>query len=325
MGKLRGSVLFLGLLLFATAAHADATVDALLVPTPGGGWREVSTSDATTGPAEAPVVVRPGAHLADGEILRTGTARVRLVVRGAERVIVDAGSEVVIGDRTVLQRIGDAFYRVRAAFSVRYERIEAAVDGTRYQVGPGGVRVHGGVVQVRFDGGSPTPVRAGEAVEALTEGLDAVRALSPTERAQGRTLTRQLGPPRFAFAVEGGGGFFGEGAGSVRLGARLGLTRVVELTTEAGMSFDDTAFHLPLAVGLGGRWRGLRAGAALDLRVGRFADCDTPETTRVFPGGHAFVGLTVPIANGVGFTATARGGYAHRPFAEGSAGLTFGW
>lgn len=314
----------------AQAADRFATVDAILVPTPRGDWRPVTTSAnarviaaGAVGDGE-PLAV--GDRLDEGDRLTTAMVRVRLRLRGDEQIVVSEGADLLLDERSVLQRLGDVLYRVHGAFRVGFGAVEAAVEGTRFVVGQDGVDIVAGRVRVTGTGGSvvgPASTR----VEVVGDAPQPERPLSQDDRTRLRGLHLRPGMPSNSLGVEVGGGHFGlQGAGTLQVVGRFGFLGAGEVYVEAGLTFDDARFHVPVAAGLGWRLGWLRVAGGASVRVGVCEDCTGAQTLEVLAGGQAQVGLLMPLVGRLSLSATARGSVLQdRWTLDGAAGLAVGF
>jgi hypothetical protein len=314
----------------AQAADRFATVDAIFAPTPSGEWRPV-TSNAnarvitagTSGDGEALAV---GDRLEVGDRVTTAMVRVRLRLRGDEQLVIGEGADLVLAERSVLQQVGDALYRVHGVFRVGFGAVEAAVEGTRFVVAPDGVDVLAGRVRVTGAGGSEVGARQQHVeVSAATPAPPA--PMSPSQRAHARDLGMRLGMPASSLGVELGGGHFGlAGTGSVQLVARFGFLGAGEVYVESGVAFQRDRFHLPVAVGLGWRLGWFRVGGGGALRIGVCEDCTGGQTLEVLAGGQVQVGLLMPLSGRLSFSVTGRVSVLQdRWTLDGAAGLAVGF
>lgn len=308
----------------ARAAEPAAVVDAILIPDARGGWKEAPGSvDATFTRAGATASIVPGALLEAGDIVRTSMAQVRLRVVGDEVVVVGEQSEVELGPRTWLQRLGSVIYRVHGVFRVKYASVEAAVDGTRFVVGPDRVDVLAGSVRVTGPGWDEL-VRAGQGV-ALVDGAPVGEPGELVSPDLDRALQRRLGPPRFAVVLEAGGGLFGDGgAFTGSIGGRFQVARRLELFARAGVTTDGARVHIPFDAGLAARFGWFRVGVGPQFRLGQRCTETCEESVRLFTGGLVLAGATVPLGGRVNLELTIRGGFSVEPNVDGSFGLSFG-
>ncbi len=324
-------VLWAVLALFGLAGRAEAApdtlavVDGIVVQGPDGAWRAVQQSaEAVAIGAAGERPLKVGDRLIAGQVVRTGAVQVRLRAKGDEQFVIGEGAEVELGERTWLQRIGDVFYRVHGVFRVRFGSVEAAVEGTRFVVDagslgrPGRVDVLAGVVRVA---GESTAVRVGAGEAAVVR--DGIVTEGTLEKVR---LLRRLGQSARSVGVHFGGGAFGPtGVGDARLDLRLSPIPALEVWVEAGMTFDDERFNLPIAAGLAWRAGVVRLGAGPMIRIGARSDCVCPDETVVRPGLQGIAGVSVPLGGRLSVNATLRGAYAAQPSVDGAVGLSVGW
>ena len=100
---------------------------------------------------------------------------------GGQDISVAEHSDVEVGERSVLQRLGEAYYRVRGAFSVSYGSVQTAVEGTEFGVVVGEltvVSVAEGRVSVRNAEGE-VHLRRGQVAEVAQAGAPAPPTFDP--------------------------------------------------------------------------------------------------------------------------------------------------
>jgi hypothetical protein len=303
-----------------------AVVDALWTPDAAGRWHPVRETGEVVriGDRQEPLAV--GDALAQGDRVVVAEARARLRLAGGEAIVLDAGADVVLEERGVLQQLGDALYHVRDAFRVRYGYVEAAVDGTRFAVltpEPAAdpvVAVVDGRVTVS-GGGEPVPLRG----RGATAG-PGPRAWSDSERARVRELLRLQGPPRLAIGAFAGFGAAGDGfAGQLRLDGRLRVGRSVGLVGSAAVVGTGDRFHLAPALGAE-QWIGPGAlGVAALLRVGPASEACGPARIRILPGAALTGRWRVPLGGPWGWDVGLEAGWAGGPYGDLGTGVSLAW
>lgn len=223
-------------------------------------------------------VLRVGDRVAVGDVVEVESARVQLRYDTGERILVLEGSVLELtGDRSLLQRMGEAYYRLRDRFTVRYGSVETVVEGTRFVVlgtGTGDaaavrVRVDEGRVSVS-DGENSVPVRAGQTVSLPAAGLAGAPAPVPARTRLSRANAWRAfakNRPRMVLQVLGTGSAlvpYGEGtpsletlagSGGVRVSAGVGLSRRLRLSTSTALGLGGTGadqrLRLPQELSLG--------------------------------------------------------------------------
>ncbi len=330
---LRWLSLLLALIAPAVGVAAPfGVVDQITEPTPRGQSPVAATGEAVVvrGGVSSPLEV--GYTLEPGDIVRTQGARVVIVLAGAEpgsldarqRVVVDEGSELEVGERGVLQMLGDVYYRVRGTFSAEYSSVEATVEGTEFLVAGGDtvtVGVAKGLVQVS-SAGVTVPVKRGQSV-TVTPG----QAPPDPERwgrgrqAQQAGFTFPVLGPKLTVGGRAGFSMGRQGFGGVESFARLSLPGGARALFDLGVDgLVGPGVAVPLGAGLGYAFGPLTVGGQFTptLVVTRY-DCGT--TGSIDLGGSGSAALSVPVAFGLRIEIELEGGWAGALVVDGSVGL----
>lgn len=270
--------------LLASPAHAGGKVAGLSEQDAAGRWRSTSeTTEAVRirGSDETPLT--KGMELLDGDLVRTTDARVDIKLDDGGTLHVREATEATVQPRSVLQSLGDVYYRVRGAFEVRYGTVEAVVEGTGFQVvGDGAgtvtVRVSNGVVKVA-NVGSEVTVRKKESVVVPADGPPgAVERWARSERMPTLQETFLLARPKLVVGGLGGGGLVGDGPAVGGKGfARIALIPGFDAQVGAGVTNNgsgDTRVPVTGDVGLalGGFGVAARLSSTLEL-----CECPGPD------------------------------------------------
>lgn len=299
-------------------AWAAWTVEALWEADARGEMRAVERSgEAVARRGEVEEVLAQGRVLEAGIVVVTGAARVRLRAEGGDQVLIEPESEVELGEPGLLQRLGEALYEVRGAFRVRYGRVEAAVDGTRFAVdaGAGVIRVASGRVRVR-EGEVEAVVAAGEEARGT--------AVRPIEKAHRAAILRRslgLGEPVWTAGLSARGGVGRAGVGAV---VRRHLGGGWAASAETALSSTGERWFLPLSVGLDRRFGPLSAGAAALALAGPRESCEGERSFALVPGAAATARVSLPV-RALRFEGSARAGWANGPVADLGLGVLVDW
>jgi hypothetical protein len=313
-----------------------------------GRWRTVSPSSMAVRERDGvELPVQPDMPLALGDRLRTDLARVEVRLATGERLNLSEGTTITLdGERSLLQELGEVYYRMRSAFRVQYGTVETVVEGTRFVV-LGDGEPGSGAVRVRVDEGL-VRVSNGDTQVQLPRGQEAVLpgsgpALMPPTRArptpaqiartfpQGRprlvlgamavadALIAVDDPPADISALR-----LSEG---LRLSAAVGLGRVLRLgydTTlnKAGQRGVRLPQELSLAVALPGTGLAFGGGPSVTWEQ-RTKQCQA-RTRLLHIGGSGWVRGSLPLGRRLALTAEARAGYADMLQLGGGAGVEVG-
>lgn len=325
----------------AQAPSPFATVALVAEPDDAGRWRAVD-------PAAAAVRVRDGVEtpiaagmaLAVGDTLRADLARIEVRYHTGERLNLTEGTTLTLTeDRSVLQELGEVYYRVRGAFRVQYGTVETVVEGTRFVVlgAQGGaavrVRVDEGRVRVSNSEGD-APVARGESIDMPLAGPAATAPVSarPTPRDVARTFP--LGRPRLVLGALATGGALvqtGEvpadisllrGSYGLRLSAGLGIARMLRLQVDSTVhGAGRQGIQLPQDLSLAITLPGVAFGGGPSFTIeNRTKICDA-RYRALHIGGAGWVRGSLPMGRRLALAAELRGGYAGGVHVGGAAGV----
>ncbi|MFM2244612.1 MAG: hypothetical protein RL071_686 [Pseudomonadota bacterium] len=320
----------------AAAQEAFATVARITEPDDRGAFRVVAQAtraSRTRAGVEEPL--RVGMALAPGDQVRAELARVELRLATGERLHLSEGSSLVLGERGVLDQLGEVYYRLRGAFRVEYGVVDTVVEGTRFVVrgpapGEAGVtvRVDEGAVRVRND---TAEVALGRG-QALTMP-DVGAPLAPPSRSrpgwEELSRTHARGAPRLLLAGMTGGevgatlpALPAEEAppaqGALRLSAAVGLGPHLRVGGGAGLGLGEGAVRAPVEAFASGSWRGLTVGAGPTATWAQ-RDCACGWTRALHLGGAAWARGSLPLGRQLRLAAELRVGVADA-LAVGAAG-----
>ncbi len=289
--------------------------------------------------AERPAV--PGLVLHEGDAIRTAAGSCVVETPEGWRIEIGEGSQVRLG-KTVLQRLGEVFYKVRGAFTVEVDDVQLLVEGTAFKVDrdlpgngevtmtEGNLRLKGGDAEERvvaghaltFSQSGPADLRSlkGEDIAAL-EAWRAER-FEPSVVAglrRNRVLVRAGGGVAWLDGLNSWGGGFVEGRvrayGALWLVGGVGvLARPVD---ESGAA--NTAVVLPIHVGarlFADLPASLFIGGGIDFELMLGSRCaDQLNCGRIFaanPGGVLAATVGMLLSRRVGFDLEFRGGLLRR-------------
>ena len=279
----------------------------------------------------------PGTELSPGDRIQCTRARV-VIRRGDDEYIhVHEGGEVTLtAERSIVQSLGEVYYRVREAFRVEYGTVETTVEGTRFLVagtdaGDVAVSVDEGTVKVATPAGAQS-VTAGQTLTTSPTAAPPAPASWPA-RARGQALTKTvgMGRPRVLVGVLGQGTITGAspdtipGVGAVQLRplASIRLAGPVRLLVEPGIAAGPRTFQVPVDAGLELMMRNIAFGASAGVtRERRTADCGA-EQELLHIGGAAHARAAIPLGRHLQVLGSAQVGRSTVWSAELGAGV--GW
>ncbi len=312
-------------------AESYATVKSLSQPDARGRWVAVDAS-ANAGRIRDGVRVplEVGMALQVGDQVKTAQARVTVRVGRGEHITVSEGSDLTLGERSVIQRLGEVYYQVRDVFRVDYGTVQTAVEGTEFAIdgrdGPVRVAVTEGAVRVS-SAGETVRVKRGQVV-TVAQSVAPAAPIAMAKGARGSAMARAwtLGRPRMQLGVMAGGGLLGteltadtRAFAAVRLLPGVNLVAETGLGSIAGLPGSRIPASLGMEMALGGISVGGSAQATLERRRldcgGRrvmlhlggsaHARAHLPLTRRLFlvgqgRAGHNGDGLEASVLAGVG-------------------------
>ena len=326
---------------WAQEAPQLASVALVAEPDDAGRWRAVDPAAAAVRVrADTETPLRPGLPLAVGDTIRVDLARVEIHYSTGEKLNLTEGTTVSLtAERSVLQELGEAYYRLRGAFRVQYGTVETVVEGTRFVVLG---TEDGGTVRVRVDEGrvrvsnaeASTPVGRGQAVDMPMEGPITVPPARgrPTPATVARTFP--FGRPRLVLgALATGGALVQTGdvpadipalraTYGLRLSAGLGIARVLRVQVDSTLNgAGRRGVQLPQDVSLAIALPGIAFGGGPSFVVeNRTKVCDA-RYRALHIGGAGWVRGSLPLGRRLALAAEVRGGYAGAIRVGGAAGV----
>ena len=342
------------LLLWATAALAAGwgSVEALWALDADGVLQPTQqTAEGSRTRGEDTRSLSVGLDLEPGDVVRTLDARARLRLGSDEQIVLEPGAAVTVSaDRTILQELGEALYRVQGIFNVRYGSVEAAVEGTLFRVeitadGQMVVEVLEGTVVVRSEG-TDTRLRRGEQASLVLGAVSPPASLAPKRPLvpDGSDPRRGLGDGRLTLGLYAGVASYEDGGGLVpslgtngtgvswrgAVGYRIAPSW--RATLDAGTVTSGGRFFVPSSVGAEWRRGLLRLGGAATVLLGD-CGCDGEQQLDVRIGAAGVAGLTLPVAYGfslegrsrLGATASTQTDEPPELLYDLSAGVSWGW
>ncbi len=309
-------VLLACLLPVPALAAAFATVDQLSTLDSTGRWRPVAETGRArviTGGAEEPL--RVGREVALGDRIVTDDARVRVRLASGEDIAIDERSDIELGERSVVQRLGDAYYRVRGAFRVTHGAVQTSVEGTEFSVATGAVvtvAVVEGRVAVRNESGEVRVAR-GQVVEVAQVGAPPGPQWNPAVARQAVARTFPRGGPTLQVGLLAAGGLANGGAVvEGRLFARLRLLPGVRLALDTGLGNDgsETGVRLPQGLGVEFDAGGFSLGGQLITSVERCNFECGGAYVALHLGGVGNLRYALPLSRHFSIEGLVRAGYA---------------
>jgi len=279
--------------------------------------------------------------LAPGDQVRAELARVELRLATGARLNLSEGSALVLGERGVLQELGEVYYRLRGAFRVEYGVVDTVVEGTRFVVrgpepGASGVtvRVDEGAVRVE-NGAAAVALRRGQALTMPERGppLGPPAPARPTWDELGRTHPR--GAPGLVLAAMAGGelgidlGFMPAAEappaqGLLRLSAAAGLGPHLRVGGGAGFGAGardgEGALRAPVELFASGSWAGLTVGGGPTATWAQRA-CPCGWTRELHLGGAAWARGSLPLGRQLRLAGELRVGAADALAVGAAAGV----
>lgn len=350
------SVLLLALILGSASARAEpiAYVQQVLVPDARDRWVDTKTPSAEAlrirGEAQEPIT--PSMPLEPGDHIHTGQAHVVITHLRENQIRVDENSDLVVQEDGVVMENGGAGYlihRVRGLFTVRYNTVTAAVEGTSFRVegpDPVDVAVDQGRVRVQGAMGDPVVLKKGHHLSVSQAGAalpTAVGRLSPVTRHGIFLPAWTAARPSVMVGLLGGGGLAESDVDwASRILVGVHIWRGLGWTVNAGMLGGGTLVqsHWPQSAGLeysvgpltlGGQ---IVANLNLEYREGESAQGDDGLYILLLHlGGAGTARLEYNLSERLFLLADFRGGYLgdvsadsdyDMPLVELTAGLGFG-
>lgn len=300
----------------ASATHAYATefatVTAISAPDTRGRWRPVKeTAAAARMEAESRVPLKIGMALNPGDRLVTEQARVTVRFGQSEHLTIAPASDLVLSERSVIQRLGEIYYQVRNAFTVQYGTVQTAVEGTEFVVGgsPEAVQVSvtEGVVRVE-NNGETVRLRRGQSVVA--EANQAPGEPQQMQQATSRMLRTKswtLGRPRLRVGVLATGGLLNQnGSAAVRTFAAVRLLPSLNAVVDGEHGGSTTSLRTGAGLGLEWALGAFNVGGSATLGLERWQYACGGEYAAIHAGGAAHARFSVDLTRRVFLTGLAR-------------------
>ena len=311
-------------------AQPFATVEAIAVPSPQGQWvPSKQTPNAAVVIDEKRIPLSKGMELEIGAHLVTDRAQVTIRFASGEHITVSEDADITLGDRSLLQRLGEVYYQLRGRFRIDYGTVQTAVEGTEFSVvGPdpvtvvvttGTVRVESAGESILLDKGTMVSVGQGATPPPPQRTPLSVRRSTIAKSWTGGRPKLEVG------GVAGGGLAAGSVGADLRGFAAIRILPVMNLVVDTGLSGmgGDPGIRLPIGLGLeaslgsialggevistlenrryscGGRYAALHIGGVAKTRVSMTL---TRRLSLIAIGriGHAGDGLIADIGYGMG-------------------------
>lgn len=308
-------------------AAGFATLDQLSTVDALGRWKPVAqTGKVRVIRGVESIPGRVGLELQPGDRIATDDARARVRLAAGQDISVAERSEVEVAERSVLQRLGDAYYRVRGRFSVTYGSVQTSVEGTEFAVSVGDltvVSVAEGRVRVQNAEGTVS-LRRGQVVEIPQVGAPPSPTFDPSVARAAVDRTFRRGGPTLQGGVLLAGGYANAGpAIEGRLFARLRLLPGVRLAIDTGLGNDggETGARLPQGVGLELALGGVSvAGQILTTIETCNFECGGAYVA-LHIGGMGSVRYSFVLSRHLSLEGVVRAGYADGLVVDGAAGI----
>jgi len=298
-------------------AETFAEVTAISEPDTRGRWRPVKISPAAAKMEDG--VRRPltvGMALSKGDRIVTEEARVTVRLARREHITISPASDLVIEERTVIQKLGEVYYQVRDVFSVQYGTVQTAVEGTEFAVvgkdgaeGPVSVAVTEGAVQVS-NAGQAVRVKRGQEVlvaPALAPGLPTKMPLAATQAARSNAWT--LGRPQLQVGALASGSVYGDEAGiDLRYFAALRVLPFLNVVADGAQGFTPDSLRTGSGLGLEVVMGGLSVGGSGSVTLERWRYACGGQYAALHMGGHVHGRYTLDITRRFFVAAMARAG-----------------
>jgi len=257
--------LILCLFFLPTIAFAsEAIVGALMIQDARGRWVPVTETAEAVAIRDGEVIsLKQSKPLLKGDVIETQNARVEIIWtqgEAPEQIYVWEYAKVTLSDeRSVVQELGDLYYRLRGSFSIQYGTVETMVDGTAFQVSgpnPVSVGVTEGVVRVR-EGGQEQRLTPGQMVSVSSgAGVPAAARWAGSAKRAAKGKSYMDG---FAH-TEAGVMFSGSGAPiSAQVYGQFRFAKTLQLRLESGFVMDD-GYALPQNIEFSYRMGGFALG-----------------------------------------------------------------
>ncbi len=297
-----------------------------------GHWSKVDMSAGTVCMRDGvSTPLRPGFDLDEGDRLKTQKAKVSVDLGGGVLLLIQLGSDVVLGLRNVQHNAGGAYYQVDAPWEITIDGLVVAVEGTRFMVAgtdPVLVSVNNGTVRVTSKE-EPVLVTRGEQVETLQGHVPGgVRSMSMSQRESAWEGSWPRGGPRTQLAVLAGGGLVGGGLGATsRVQASFDVALGITALLDAGMGALIQVEGARVPVGLGAAYQlgPVQLGAELITAYDAHQTSCNGDYRAIHFGGAALVQAGLSLSRRASLLAALRGGYAGDPLADLAVGVSWGF
>jgi len=298
-------------------AETFAEVTAIAEPDTRGRWRPVNASAAAAKVVDGErTPLEVGMALVEGDRVVTEEARVTVRLARREHITISPGSDLVLEERTVIQKLGEVYYQVRDVFSVQYGTVQTAVEGTEFAVS--GADGADGAVAVAVTEGAVRVSNAGEAVRVqrgqqvlvpagLAPAAPTTLSLAASQAARSGAWT--LGRPRLQVGALASGGLYGdEGGGDVRYFAALRVLPFLNVVADGAQGFTPDSIRTGSGLGLEVAMGGLSVGGSGSVTLERWRYPCGGRYAALHVGGHVHGRYTLDITRRFFLAAMARAG-----------------
>jgi len=300
----------------AAWAQGYATVSSLAEPDARGRWGAVQATAAAArirGDERTPLEV--GLSLQIGDQVQTTQARVELALPSGETITISEGADLTLGERSVIQRLGEVYYQVRDVFKVDYGTVQTAVEGTEFTIsgadGPVQIAVTEGAVRVTSAGESVLVKRGQVLAVAQSIAPGAPTALGRAGLQQAMAKAWTLGRPKVQLGLMAGGGLVGtEAQVETRSFASMRLLPGVNLVGELGLGgLLGQSTRVPANMGLEMSLGGFSVGGSGQVTVeNKSLECGGKQVL-LHLGGAAHVRYQLPLSRRLFIVGGARAGF----------------
>lgn len=332
LGTLVPLMLLLALALPTPLFAADlAKVKAISEGDGSGSWHKVDMSAGTVCQRDGVATpLRPGFALDEGDRIQTNRARVLIDMGDGVTLLVQEGSDLVLGLRRVEQSSGGVYYSVDAPFEITVGQVLIAVEGTRFLVegsDPVVVAVDKGQVRVTSKE-EPVLVTANERVETKQGHIPGgVRAMSFALRDSSWNGTWLTGGPPLELGVVVGGGMMGGAGVSARIWASkqlpAGLAAVVDLGV--GLPLGRGGIVAPLGLGATYALGPVAVGGQFVAAFDTYTNECGGQYTAIDMGGVVLAQGGLPLSRRLSLVGALRAGYIGAPLVDLGLGVGMGF
>jgi hypothetical protein len=274
--------------------------------------------------------LRPGFELSEGDRIQTNRARVLIAMGDGITLLVQEGSDLVLGLRQIEQSSGGVYYTVDAPFEITVGKVLVAVEGTRFLVegdDPVAVAVDKGQVRVTAKD-EPVLIAANERVETKQGHIPGgVRAMTFAMRNETWDGTWLSGEPPISAGVLLGGGLVGGAGLSTKIFVTMELPAHLEAIVDLGVGLPLGRGGLLAPVGLGVAYElgPASVGAEFVTAFDSYTNECGGQYTALHMGGVALAQAGLPLSRRLSLVGALRAGYIGVPLVDLGVGVGMGF